>query len=109
MQNTERQDIYTRITDKIVASLETGVRPWIKPWSADNAAGRITRPLRHNGVPYSGINVLMLWASAMEQGFGHLGCVLGSCASDRLSCNAQDLSRTPLCLTAVDPGERFSR
>ena len=70
MQNTERQDIYTRITDKIVASLETGVRPWIKPWSADNAAGRITRPLRHNGVPYSGINVLMLWASAMEQGFG---------------------------------------
>ena len=31
---------------------------------------RITRPLRHNGVPYSGINILMLWASAVEQGFG---------------------------------------
>jgi antirestriction protein ArdC len=70
MQNTERQDIYTRITDKIVASLETGVRPWIRPWNADNTAGRITRPLRHNGVPYSGINILMLWASAVEQGFG---------------------------------------
>jgi antirestriction protein ArdC len=69
MQNTERQDIYTRITDKIVASLEAGVRPWIKPWSGENAAGRITRPLRHNGVPYSGINILMLWASAIEQGF----------------------------------------
>ena len=69
MQNTERQDIYTRITSKIVASLEAGVRPWIKPWSGENAAGRITRPLRHNGVPYSGINILMLWASAMEQGF----------------------------------------
>src|SRR5580698_4909353 len=69
MQNTERQDIYTRITDKIVASLEQGVRPWVKPWSADNATGRITRPLRHNGVPYSGINILMLWASAIEQGF----------------------------------------
>jgi len=69
MQNTERQDIYTRITNKIVASLEAGVRPWIKPWNADNAAGRITRPLRHNGVPYSGINILMLWASAVEQGF----------------------------------------
>jgi antirestriction protein ArdC len=70
MQNTERQDIYTRITGKIVASLEQGVRPWIRPWNADNAAGRITRPLRHNGVPYSGINILMLWASAVEQGFG---------------------------------------
>ena len=27
MQNTERQDIYTRITAKIVASLETGRPP----------------------------------------------------------------------------------
>jgi antirestriction protein ArdC len=70
MQNTVRQDIYTRITNKIVASLEQGVRPWIRPWSAENAAGRITRPLRHNGMPYSGINILMLWASAIEQGFG---------------------------------------
>jgi antirestriction protein ArdC len=69
MQNTERQDIYTRITNKIVASLEAGVRPWIKPWSGENAAGRITRPRRHNGMPYSGINILMLWASAIEQGF----------------------------------------
>ena len=70
MQNNERQDIYTRITGKIVAALEQGVRPWIRPWNADNAAGRITRPLRHNGVPYSGINILMLWASSVEQGFG---------------------------------------
>jgi antirestriction protein ArdC len=69
MQNTERQDVYTRITDKIIASLEQGVRPWMKPWSADNTAGRIIRPLRHNGQGYSGINILMLWASAMEQGF----------------------------------------
>ena len=48
MQNIERQDIYTRITDKIIDSLEQGVRPWIKPWDADQAAGRIARPLRHN-------------------------------------------------------------
>ena len=68
--NTKRQDVYMRVTDKIVASLEQGVRPWTKPWSGENAAGRITRPLRHNGVPYSGINILMLWASAVEQGFG---------------------------------------
>ncbi len=69
MQNTERQDIYTRITGKIIASLEAGVRPWIKPWSGENAAGRITRPLRHNGIPYSGINILLLWAASVEQGF----------------------------------------
>src|SRR6201993_5277486 len=70
MSNTEeKQDVYTRITNKIIASLEQGVRPWMKPWNAEHAAGKITRPLRHNGQPYSGINILMLWASAMEQGF----------------------------------------
>jgi antirestriction protein ArdC len=62
-------DIYQRVTDRIVASLETGIRPWMKPWSAEHAAGRITRPLRGNGVPYQGINVLMLWGAAVEKGY----------------------------------------
>jgi antirestriction protein ArdC len=69
MSNTERQDVYTRITGSIIASLEQGVRPWIKSWNVEHAAGRITRPLRHNRQPYSGINILMLWTSAVEQGF----------------------------------------
>jgi antirestriction protein ArdC len=64
-----RQDVYTRVTDQIVADLEHGVRPWIKPWSAEHAAGKITRPLRHNGTPYSGINILMLWSAAIAGGF----------------------------------------
>jgi len=71
MPNTnEKQDVYTRITERIIAALEMGARPWIQPWNAEHAAGKITRPLRHNGQAYSGINILMLWASAMEQGFG---------------------------------------
>lgn len=63
------KDIYQRVTDHIVAELEKGVRPWLKPWNADHAAGRITRPLRANGIPYRGINVLMLWAAATERGY----------------------------------------
>ena len=66
---TPRVDIYTRVTTLIVEELERGVRPWLKPWNAEHAAGRITRPLRHNGLPYNGINILMLWASAELQGF----------------------------------------
>jgi len=31
--------------------------------------GRITRPLSANGIPYNGINVLMLWSAAMEKGY----------------------------------------
>src|SRR5204863_2812797 len=64
-----KQDVYASITAKIVAALEDGVRPWVRPWNADHAAGRITRPLRHNGQPYTGINILSLWASASVQGF----------------------------------------
>jgi len=67
--NTERKDVYSRITAQIVQYLEKGVRPWTRPWNAEHAAGRITRPLRFNGQPYSGINVLSLWMSALGQNF----------------------------------------
>jgi antirestriction protein ArdC len=41
----------------------------MKPWNAEHAAGKITRPLRFNGLPYSGINIMMLWMDAMEKGY----------------------------------------
>jgi antirestriction protein ArdC len=64
-----KSDVYSRITARIVSDLEQGVRPWFKPWSVEHAAGRICRPLRANGQPYRGINVLMLWADAELKGF----------------------------------------
>jgi antirestriction protein ArdC len=67
--STVREDIYTRVTQKIIASLEQGVRPWMKPWSVEHTAGRITKPLRCCGTPYKGINVLLLWAEAVESGY----------------------------------------
>jgi len=68
-EHAERKDVYSRVTDRIIADLECGVRPWMKPWNAEHAAGRITRPLRHNLQPYNGINVLMLWSAAMDRGY----------------------------------------
>ncbi|GHU86733.1 antirestriction protein [Clostridia bacterium] len=64
-----RTDVYARITERIVADLEKGVRPWVQPWNAGNATGRITRPLRHNGEPYTGMNVLLLWSEGLARGF----------------------------------------
>ena len=64
-----KTDLYDRITGQIVAELEQGVRPWHKPWSAGHVAGPVSRPLRGCGKPYSGINVLVLWATAMERGY----------------------------------------
>ncbi len=66
---TTRIDLYTRVTNGIIADLEKGIRPWLKPWNTEYAAGRITRPLRVGGQPYKGINVMMLWASAITQNF----------------------------------------
>ncbi len=63
------RDCYSRITNKIIADLEQGVRPWMRPWNAEHAAGRITRPLRHNGIPYKGINVVMLWSASVTKGY----------------------------------------
>lgn len=62
-------DIYQKITDQIIASLEAGVAPWHRPWSAGNATGRITLPIRSSGVPYQGINTILLWCEAVSQGY----------------------------------------
>lgn len=64
-----RTDIYSRITNKIIADLEQGIRTWMKPFNVEHAAERITRPLRHNGIAYKGINVLMLWSASVTKGY----------------------------------------
>lgn len=61
-----RPDIHTRITHQILAQLEAGVRPWTQPWTASGSA---SRPLRHDGTPYNGVNILLLWSEAMARGF----------------------------------------
>src|SRR5688572_6805280 len=68
-RNTHREDIYSRITNQIADQLAQGVKPWTQPWATAHAAGPVSRPLRHTGEPYAGINVLTLWCSAMQHGF----------------------------------------
>lgn len=61
-----RPDVHARITDQIIGQLEAGVRPWSQPWTATAA---VSRPLRHEGTPYGGINVLLLWSAAAARGY----------------------------------------
>jgi antirestriction protein ArdC len=68
-QSHQRSDLYGRITSKIIADLEQGVRPWTQPWRAAHPSYPVSRPLRHNGEAYSGINVLLLWSEAIARGF----------------------------------------
>lgn len=54
------------ITHEIIARLEAGTRPWIKPWRGV----AVSRPLRACGTPYKGMNVFWLWLVADMCGFG---------------------------------------
>lgn len=65
-------DLYTDVTAKIVRELEAGRFPWAQPWSARGEAATLAAGLPKNaatGANYSGINILLLWGAAIENGF----------------------------------------
>ncbi len=65
MTKGRNKDIYSEITNTIIAELEKGVMPWVPNWDA-----RLhSRPMRANDEPYRGINVLLLWMAAATAGF----------------------------------------
>ncbi|MBW7934555.1 MAG: DUF1738 domain-containing protein [Gemmatimonadaceae bacterium] len=61
-------DLYAEVTRRIVEAIERGVRPWSRPWTRSQAAAGML-PLRHTGESYRGVNVLLLWAAALERGY----------------------------------------
>ena len=54
-----KRDLYAEVSTRIVAELERGAAPWIKPWSA--TAGQNVPQNAVSGRPYSGCNVILLW------------------------------------------------
>jgi antirestriction protein ArdC len=56
-----KRDLYAEVSARIVAELEAGAAPWIKPWSATPGANTPCNAVS-NG-PYSGCNVILLWMS----------------------------------------------
>ena len=63
-----RADIYTRITETIIAAIESGASNYDMPWH--HSGGAVARPSNvASGNAYRGINILSLWASAMGCGF----------------------------------------
>lgn len=61
----QRRDVYTQITERILASLEAGTVPWHQPWKAHVSLPRnfVTRR------PYRGINVFLLLARGYQSPF----------------------------------------
>ena len=61
-----KRDLYAEVSARIVAELEQGAAPWIKPWSA--TAGANTPYNAVTNRPYSGCNVVLLWM-AQQAGY----------------------------------------
>ena len=60
--------IHEEVTDKIVAELERGVAPWVKPWESGPGGDCMPRNAATRRA-YRGVNVLMLWAAAARGGY----------------------------------------
>jgi len=60
---------HERVTAQISSLLERGVRPWIKPWDDIAPPDALVLPLRSCGTPYRGMNIIALWAAALEYSF----------------------------------------
>ena len=54
-----KRDIYADVSARIIAELERGAAPWVKPWSA--TPGQNTPQNAVTNRPYSGCNVILLW------------------------------------------------
>lgn len=55
-------ELYQSVTDKIVAEMEAGAVPWTQPWKHGKTTGIMPQNAA-TGRPYSGMNILLLWAS----------------------------------------------
>jgi antirestriction protein ArdC len=63
------RDIYTRVTEAIVEAIESGKGTYQMPWHAATSDSLIPVNVYSNK-PYSGVNVVALWASAQKNRFG---------------------------------------
>src|SRR5580765_1645356 len=58
-------DLYQDVTDRIVAAIEAGTPPWVKPWSVSDFRPRNAKTQRH----YRGVNSVLLGLEADLRGF----------------------------------------
>ncbi len=66
---SDRADVYTRITAEIIAAIEAGAAEWCMPWHHDGTS--TARPTNlASAKRYRGINTVALWVAAMAAGYG---------------------------------------
>ena len=63
-----KMSLYDEVTAQIIAQLEEGIFPWVKPWNSGNAVTGLPRNAI-SGRCYSGINILILWGAVIDGGY----------------------------------------
>jgi antirestriction protein ArdC len=61
-----KRDLYAEVSRRIIAELESGAAPWVKPWSANPGANTPCNAVSNR--PYSGCNVVLLWMAQAAGG-----------------------------------------
>ena len=60
MTDAPHRDPMQEFADRIIAELENGVKPWVRPWDPDKAGGPQAPFNPVTGKRYHGVNVLIL-------------------------------------------------
>ena len=101
-----KRDLYAEVSTRIVAELERGPAPWIKPWSA--TAGQ---NVPHNAVtnrPDPGCYVILFWL-ARNRGWPRPRSHFKQARGWRKRAQGRAWDQGLFCQTAADQGQRRRR
>ena len=62
------QSLHDTVTARIISELEAGRFPWVQPWASSKGTPLGLPQNASTGRTYSGVNILLLWSAAIEQG-----------------------------------------
>lgn len=71
MNTQPRHSLYETVTQTLLAELQQGVAPWVKPWTAGAATDWPYNLVSQR--QYTGVNILLLWLTAVEHGYRSAG------------------------------------
>jgi antirestriction protein ArdC len=91
-------DLYASVTQSIVRELEAGAAPWLRPWRNGRTSGLMPQNYV-TGRPYSGINIMLLWAARDAGGYAENGWMTFKQALERGACVRKGEKATAVVFT----------
>jgi antirestriction protein ArdC len=117
MTNTQRRDIYSEITNQLIAAIETNPGNPVMPWRQEGGSMLMPRNAL-SGKTYNGVNILSLWVAAQVNHYEapvwgtykqwqEKGCQVRKGEKSSLVVFYKDFSVEPEPDNAHDDGRRY--